>query len=62
MTWDLEALRKALQENDEAQGKALLDKLPQWPRLKAGGSQAVMVPKRRKGRAGGGPAPEKKES
>ena len=42
MTWDFDALKKMLQENDETAGKAALDKLPRWPRPKPGVSVALM--------------------
>ena len=50
MNWDIESLRKAIQENDPEAAQRILLGLPAWPRPKEGVSTAVMVPAGRGGK------------
>ena len=64
MSFNVEKLRKAMQENDEGKGAEALGRLPKWARPKPGASTALFVPKRRKagGERGKTPAKEGEEA
>ena len=47
MKWDVEALRRALENNDEEEGRAFLETLPELKRLKPGESMVLFIPRRR---------------